>query len=1371
MYNPSQKVTEILSKFLEFDPAQLELGIWSGDLSLKNVNLRQDAIYPLLNKAANNPHRDPSKKPPLHMKLVSGTVGHMRIRIPWKRLVWGQGDVQMEISDVSIVLSFQSIEEAQVRRENTAQKQDDEKDKSESDKQTGVSKSYRDAKQRRLNDVERRHLKGMPIALYLNNINRRNLIEKEAAKAEEAKTDTKKKSVTEAGRIDRWLKNATSDFFWRFYAGLQGSIKKVRIVLIQDGVEVGCIVQSIDIFAGKDGTEISVNTDEKSSSEKTDEFVSASMSQPENFVYETVYEDGEHVDKIINQKGMGIFVRKIVSMSKIPKSLQFSSSVSADDYILRPVDFKLSFSFFYPFPLERRKKRAAENQSLGTKSTGVSTDSAASSKRRRGKRDRVPPPTNASLLESSKMSVEPKRELKRNLSSDSIKGLAGPRRGVRRTASYRASSRNLTTTLPVGDSNIQRLQRTQTNRRASLSEINQSAVAMTQLNRFSSDPLAQSNHFSSGKSIRSGISLGKMGHEIRSVLESPSVISENPQEPVPKFECLINLQEIRVVFSNRHYELLNYFISTVRRIQNGRPEQMIRSTRDFYTTAASRRDTFADYREQASTLPPDKAVAATPSRLGSLLSLSQIKSLRSTDTGDSKQEEVNLSTDTPLKVSPRSIVVRQWWKYAMDVILWEIRNRKHSRRNFLDTYLSFDWDRQSYKRQEYIDLYIATKLENNWQNDAWPFEGESREEKLREGKLLQIEDELSLEQILLYRSIAKSIQVKGIKKMPTTVLETYSAPSSLRDESENSVSTAIARGGKAVKSTRNQARTVGSTLMFLLQNKYEVTRKTRRKNDSANNMRWPGPSDDPGIRHTRPRSQKKSFSEFESNSDSGSNIQSRGTRVNRSISNEFQAGNFYSSAESRRDSRVGFRTIATKGRESLQHTQTHAPGAGGLSGHVDNRMRIVVTLRVKCIDLMVVEEDYIFDMPVVDLLKSKRSKTRGSPLESKGFLEEEESSSDQLSDLSVLTDDQNFFAEGSIGTIAEEEEDSEEARLSSTDFLRFGLPENVILRLTIASIGSSLNGISGGPSQISLSVGRIGVTGCDDTKILGLGPAYFSNPVSEVSIGSKHFQRRKNREAFNLDESFRRGDRSRYDRIFPRTMASKRAVWLIINRDKDLNTVQCDIAKLNFNVDLKPVAKLLALYSKSEIKHPSTIIPISSHDVARKLMVNNIAASSRFGANISIAFRLHGFEINLPFSFGEIDTPEASDVYSSSTSGDSFASEEKVPESQKATAIFSANTFELYTGRVVDEICATTQEEQGDGNNSVASGYSGKINMLRSLEMIDIVELTSLHDAFDCNHWVSIVLGCHIPLSTFISSAALDSPLSRLQLCLESIVS
>ena len=126
MYNPSAKVTELLSKFLEFDPEQLELGIWSGDLSLKNVNLRKDAVNPLLNETAMKPHMKPLKRAPLHLNLVSGKVGHMRMKIPWKKLVWGQDAVRLEISDVMIVLSLQSREETERQKKEIATKEKNE---------------------------------------------------------------------------------------------------------------------------------------------------------------------------------------------------------------------------------------------------------------------------------------------------------------------------------------------------------------------------------------------------------------------------------------------------------------------------------------------------------------------------------------------------------------------------------------------------------------------------------------------------------------------------------------------------------------------------------------------------------------------------------------------------------------------------------------------------------------------------------------------------------------------------------------------------------------------------------------------------------------------------------------------------------------------------------------------------------------------------------------------------------------------------------------------------------------------------------------------------------------------------------------------
>lgn len=1313
MYNPSQKVTEVLSKFLEFDPAQVQLGIWSGDLSLTNVNLREDAIYPLLNHAANNAHADPYTKAPLNMKLVSGTIGHMRIRIPWKRLVWGQGDVKVEISDVSIVLAVQSREEAEAQQANKAETKETTNNNHDS-MNKGVSKAYRDAKQRRLNEAERRHLQGMPMALYLNNIYRKNIIEKEAAKSEEAKEKELKTTEAEAGRLDRWMKNATSDFFWRFYAGLQGSIKKVRVVVIQDGVEVGCIVQSIDVQAGKDGTKISVDVEESSTSEKSDEFAPAAMVPPDNFVYESAYDDGEHVDKTISQKGMGIFVRKAISMAKVPKTLQFSTSVSADDYILRPADFDLSFSFFYPFPPDRRKKRSAENQSLGTSTTVASNGSTASTTRRRGKRERVaPPPKRSNSLDRPRR--EPRRGLRRNLSSDSLsfEGGSGPG-NLRRTASAMASSRQAVERPTTGVG--QRMHRVHRRARKETPD-NMGASRLT-----------------SAKSIKSsGVSLGTSGREGRSILESPSVIAERPMQPVPKIECKVNFQDVRIVFSNRHYELLNYFISNVQRIQNGRPNVAIRSVRDLYSSAATKRDIVVDYPEPAPPLVKQdiKAIVAQPSsKLGSFLSLAQLRSLRADSQGNVGTEEVKLQIKTEPTISPRSVVIRQWWSYVMRAIFWEIRKKKHRRRNFLEMYVSFDWERQKYKRQEYINLYIAARLEKSWQSDVWLFEEEGREEKL-----LKIEDELPLEQILLYRSIARSIRVKGLYKMSPTILEAYAADQSLnKDRFKVFRKTAL---GEAPKSRRNQT-SGGSNLLALLQTKYKNAKTARRGNSTARKIKGSGYSNETAERVSAksPVPDQKRGTRFRMKATGPEDTSSGGG--NQSETNGIQAGNFYTSAESRRDSRAGFRTINTKGRDSVHPRHTVVGSVVGHGREVDARMRIAVSLHVKCVDLMVVEEDYIFDMPLDDLGKSGKS-SGGIHLESGEFLEEDSSSND-LSDLSVLTDDQNFFDQGSIGTIAEEEDDeANEAKLSSTDFLRFGLPENVVLRLTVSSLGSSMHGISGAASQVGLYVGRFDIVDGEGENVVCIGPTQFSAPIFEVGVRSNRTMGRRNREGGTLDESFRstgRGNDSS-DIAFPRMKASERAVSLILNREEGLHSVQCDISKIVVNANIDPVGRILSFHSKSDVKHPSKLIPMSSRDVARELMVRKIAASSRFGANISIAFRLHGVEINVPFTFAEAETSVFSEKSSSSSSGYVSSRVQKPVQSRNSRATFSADAIELYTGRVVEEMCSAAQEEHGLGSSSVTSGFASKITTLRNLEMIDIVELTSLHDAFDCSHWVS----------------------------------
>lgn len=1297
VYNPSQKVTEILSKFLEFDPAQLELGIWSGDLSLTNVNLREDAIYPILNIAANKPHTDPFTKAPLHMKLISGTVGHMRIRIPWKRLVWGQGDVQMEISDVSIVLAYENREDVKVDKSTGSKSKETDDETSGASDKPKVSKSYRDAKQRRLNEAERRHMKGMPMSLYLNNVYRKNLIEKEAVKAEEAKA-TVGKSGNETGRIESWMKNATSDFFWRFYAGLRGSIKKVRVVVIQDGVEVGCIIQSIDVLAGTDGLKVEMTAEENSTSEQTADF-SAEMKPPENHVYESGYDDGEHVDKKIKLEGLGLFARKAVSMAKVPKTLQFSSFVAADDYILQPGDLGLSYSFFYPFPPERRKKRSAETQSLGTNTTVASTDSTASTKRRRGKREKARTPLKRTNSLGSLKGDPPKREIRRNLSSGS---LSPSRQALRRTVNTIASA------TPNG----RRLRVNQSRRALSSDEPNDLGVQSLHVSRYSKDPsmYAQSNRFSSAKSIRSGVSLGTTGRDARSVLESPPVIAERPMQPVPKIDCRVTFEDVRVIFSNRHFELMSYFASTVERVQNGRPKTTIRSVRELYTTAAMPQDLRVEYEEAEQEQKPQPQ-----SKLSSLLSLSQLTSRRSKDEGKIKEKNVvKVEVSTAPVLSPRSLVVRLWWKYVSSAVLWEIRKKKHRRRNFLEMYVSFDWERQRYRRQEYIDLYISTKLNKGWQSEVWPFE-EDREEKL-----MQIEDELPLEQILLYRSIARSLHVKGISKMPPTVRETYTANPNFR---ANPTKHGEENRKKKVLERGNQD-SGGSNLMDLLRNTYEQKRKERleslvtRKTTMESSYATGGNMSD-GARHSSGMYYPGSYA-AEGNSAGG----------NRSAGNVFQAGNFYSLGENRKDSRTGPKTITTRGRDSVHPRQTVAGTVVGQVKNSDSRMRLAVSLQIKCIDLMVVEENIMFE-PLDDLGKSESNFGRGVELDNADFLDDE-SSSDQVSDLSVLTDDQHFFEEGSIGTMIEEgDEDEIQAKLSSTDFLTFGRPDNVVVRLTVSQLGCSLRGISGAASHVRMYIGEIDIVDGNETGLLSIG-SEVSAPVSEVNISSTRPQRRRYRDTF--DESFRTSassDAFMPDNVLARARAADRAVSLVVNLDEGFSAASCDIAKVIVNTHLSPVERLLLFSSKSKVTYPSKLVPVSSRDVARELMLRKIAASSRFGANISVALRIHGLEVNLPFA---APSEVASSSSTSSSSRFSASSHRQVQEDKDSRLTFVVETLELYTGRVVEEMCA--QEDQGFAGNSVASGFKSKISTLKDLEMINIVGLTAMHDSFECNHWV-----------------------------------
>jgi hypothetical protein len=1389
MYNPSKKVTEILSKFLEFDPEQLELGIWSGDLSLNNVKLRQDAIQPLLNKKANKPHTNPLKKPPLHMKLVSGTVGHMRIRIPWKRLVWGGGAVQLEISDVQIVLAFQSREETEREKKAENAKKKQKKKKNKPAEESKYSTNYREAKQRRLREAERRHLQGMPVALYLDNIHRKNSIEKEATKATQEAQKDLKKTPSDANRVDRWLKNATSDFFWRFYSGLQGSIKKARIVVVQDGVEVGVIIQSIEVLAGKDGTKVTVTTEDSETTE--DVMTGEGMPPQDQFVYESEYDDGEHVDKTFKQQGLGLFVRKEASMAKVPHTLRFSNSVSADDYILRPVDLDLSFSFFYPYPPERRKKKSTESPSFNTKTTAASTVGGASvadstttsdSKKRRGKRERLSP----SLASTAASTSMPR-------GSDNRKGTP------KRSNSFNSAQPSSLAKDSVAQAGLDISQRFARAHRRMAEQ------APSSDNRRGSNPGTPGRPGvkmkQSTRSMKSsGLNSGAMSVD-QTTMEEPSMAPGRRTILSPKFDCKFSFQEIRVVFSTRHYELLNYFVSTVLRMQNGRPDQQIRSVRETDPSAFHRK-MMEDHPLSPRSSTAKAPSAGTASKIGAFLT-APLTVFRTSPEKTKEDNSVSAYGHEGMKLhvpaggiqSARSEATVNWWRYTIGAILWEVRKRKHLTANFNQMYISFDWKKQRHRRQEYIDVYIAVRLDKRQNDTVWPFEDIAAREKILE----KIEDELSIEQILLYRSIARSMRVRGVKKMPESVVGIHTSHATTALALKNSLKNRRGSQATGFSSDRRTTRTSGShhgqppvggdiTLLSLVQEKFEVANRLRsvggRNKKSSKHRRKGGhassddDSDDLSIQNAQ--NQQKMTSSGRANrktsighdsgdhSDSGGIGQRRysgglssggGGRTPRKSSIgydsgsevDLRAGNLYQAAGIRRDSQADGRTVRTnaKSRESKHTRQGQGTLGAATAVDTDNRMRFSIIVQVKCFDIMVLQEEYLFDIPPPEQ-KSNRSIGALSPDELQGEYDSSESSSSDLSELSVLTDDQRFFEDGPIGPIVDEEED-QGVKMSSTDFLLFGLPENTLLRLTISNLGSSLKGRSGGPVEMKVVVGRIAAVGEDDSHILtmGLSSGKQLTPVAEVNVQPGMQQRRKSNDSFSVDLTkdddksvdFNYSHRGRHmgegTLLTPaRTSAPSRAVSLCFRNDEVFKSVQCDLSKIVVSVDLNPAAKLLQFYSKSEIKYPHKILEKSSREVARKFMVYKTATSSGFG-DVSTSIRVHGLEVRVPYSYDEGDgtQTEASD------------SSELLPmngkkEKYNCSVLVSAGTLELYGGQAVEEITAGAAGDSAQSKSSLWSGsYTGK-KTVKTMEMLDLVELTANHDSFAANNWVRFSLRC-----------------------------
>ena len=198
----------------------------------------------------------------------------------------------------------------------------------------------------------------------------------------------------------------------------------------------------------------------------------------------------------------------------------------------------------------------------------------------------------------------------------------------------------------------------------------------------------------------------------------------------PLLEVSCSIGQIRSIYSTRHHALVNSFVSCAARIRNGRPEEAIKS------------------------------------HLGT-----------GNDSGYPGMRE--LRTHVPLPPCKSSSVVRKWWRYARDNVVRDVRRKRIVQERFKPRPKPFRWASQTYLRDEYVEVYTRVRLGGRTLA-AFPGEDLNSDEVTRrsvtggpvdavsglgEDDLARFEDELPIEQVLLYRSIARSMKISGTSRV------------------------------------------------------------------------------------------------------------------------------------------------------------------------------------------------------------------------------------------------------------------------------------------------------------------------------------------------------------------------------------------------------------------------------------------------------------------------------------------------------------------------------------------------------------------------------------------------------------------------------
>jgi hypothetical protein len=366
------------------------------------------------------------------------------------------------------------------------------------------------------------------------------------------------------------------------------------------------------------------------------------------------------------------------------------------------------------------------------------------------------------------------------------------------------------------------------------------------------------------------------------------------------------------------------------------------------------------------------------------------------------------------------------------------------------------------------------------------------------------------------------------------------------------------------------------------------------------------------------------------------------------------------------------------------------------------------------VELMVYQES----KNVADSTDSMRFRLASSGWTPNGFLDSKirssaglqvvanDASSSDVSDVSILSDDQLFFDQNDdTSSMPDGESAGDVPIMSSADFLMFGLPRDVLLHVTVSGLVGKTRGQSGSQQILSLAVDNVSIKGEQDCHLLSLKPTRVdgsARPLDEVHIDKqKRTPKKKTAVSFTELEIFQ-----------------EQAILVSVVSKEIGSKLQCDLCKAVVTIDLKAAAKIYDFFSKVQVTFPQPLIAPTQVYALREYVLQHLAAAETAMKNsnegISSAVRLQGLEV-------AIAGPDDGDSLSRKVSGSS--ADTATTRDAKSKVKVSLKMIEYYDGSLFEDILSLSNDYIEEGSRMTNDMPLSKSDMgwqRRNLSMVNV---------------------------------------------------